>query len=104
MVRSPSRGIDIIMFFTLHEFDKITILIDNGIEKSRKIIHMSTSLLCQQKKQGFSCSTRLFRKQLCLVFSRKVEKSWKLVLQNDEFPEAFSQLGIFNLVTDEVIV
>ena len=62
MVRSPSRGIDIIMFFTLHEFDKITILIDNGIEKSRKIIHMSTSLLCQQKKQGFSCSTRLFRK------------------------------------------
>ena len=27
---------------------------------------------------------------------------WKLVLQNNEFPEAFSQLGLFNLVTDEV--
>ena len=54
MMRSPSGGIDIIVFFTLHEFDGITILIDNGVEKSRKIMHMSTSLLCQQKRKALA--------------------------------------------------
>ena len=33
MIRSPSGGIDIIVFFTLHEFDGITILIDNDVGK-----------------------------------------------------------------------
>ena len=40
MIRSPSGGIDIIVFFTLHEFDGITILIDNGVGKIRIITHM----------------------------------------------------------------
>ena len=40
MIRSPSGGIDIIVFFTLDEFDGITILIDNGVGKSRIITHM----------------------------------------------------------------
>ena len=49
MIRSPSGNIDIIMLFIYHEFDGITILIGNGVGKSRKIIDMSTSLLYQQK-------------------------------------------------------
>ena len=48
MIRSPSGDIDIIMLFIDHEFDEITILIGNGVGKSRKIIGMSTSLFCQQ--------------------------------------------------------
>ena len=48
MIRSPSGDIDIIMLFIDHEFDEITILIGNGVGKSRKIIGMSTCLFCQQ--------------------------------------------------------
>ena len=48
MIRSTSGDIDIIMLFIHHEFDGITILIGNGVGKSRKIIDMS-SLFCQQK-------------------------------------------------------
>ena len=54
LMRSPSGDIDIIVFFTLHKFDRITILIDNGVGKSRKIMHMSTSLLCQQKRKALA--------------------------------------------------
>ena len=36
-------------------------------------------------------------------FFRKGKKfMWKLVLENDEFLDAFSHLGLFNSVTDEV--
>ena len=37
-------------------------------------------------------------------FWKGKEVTWKLVLQNDKFLYAFYQLGLFNLVTDEVIV
>lgn len=36
-IRSPSEDIDIIMLFLFHEFDGISILIDNGVGKSRKL-------------------------------------------------------------------
>ena len=54
MIRSPSGDIDIIVLFTHHEFDGITILIGNGVGKSRKNIDMSTSLFCQQKFNVFA--------------------------------------------------
>ena len=38
MIRSPSGDIDTIVLFTHDEFDGITILIVNGVGKSRKII------------------------------------------------------------------
>ena len=44
MIRSPSGDIDIIMLIILHEFDEITILIDSGVGKRRKIIDMLTFL------------------------------------------------------------
>ena len=59
MIRSPSGEIGIVVLFIIHEFDGITILIDNGVRKSRKIIDLSTSLF--NKNKCFSCSTRLFR-------------------------------------------
>ena len=52
MIRSPSGDIDIIVLFILHEFDGITILIDNGVGKSKKIIDTLTSLLCQPKRKA----------------------------------------------------
>ena len=53
MIRSPSGDIDIIVLLILHEFDLITILIDNDVGKSRNI-DMSTSLLCQQKRKALA--------------------------------------------------
>ena len=55
MIRSPSGDIGIIALFKHKEFDGITILIGNGIGKSRKIIDMSTSL--PTKIECLSCST-----------------------------------------------
>ena len=49
MIRSPPRDIDVIVLIILPEFDRITILIGNGVGKSRKTVDMSTSLLSQQK-------------------------------------------------------
>ena len=44
-----------------------------------------------------------FQETVVSSFFRKSKKvMWKLVLQNDKFPEALSELGRFNLVTDEV--
>ena len=37
-VRSPSGDIDIPVFFVLHQFEDITVLIYNGVRKNRKII------------------------------------------------------------------
>ena len=54
MIRSSSRGIDIIVLILVYEFDRITILIDNGVGKSRKIADMSTSLLSQQKRKALA--------------------------------------------------
>ena len=40
---------------------------------------------------------------MCLTFFQKGKKvMWKLELQNDKFLDAFSHLGLFNLVTDEI--
>ena len=103
MIRSPSGDIDIIVLFILHEFDGITILIDNGVGKSRKIIDMSTSLLCQQKRKALAAVHAFSGNDYVSSFFRKGKKvMWKLVLQNDKFLDAFSQLGLFNSVTDEV--
>ena len=52
MIRSPSGDIDTIVLFILHEFDGITILIDNGVGKSKKNIDMLTSLLFQPKRKA----------------------------------------------------
>ena len=51
MIKSHSRDIDKIVLIVLPEFDRITILINNDIWKSRKIIDMSTTLLSQEKHQ-----------------------------------------------------
>ena len=102
MIRSPSGDIDIILFI-LHEFDRITILIDNDVGKSRKIIDMSTSLLCQQKQKALA-AVHVFSENdyVSSFFWEGKNAMWKLVLQNDKFLDAFSQLGFFNSVNDEV--
>ena len=38
MLRSPSGDIDITVLLILHEFDRITVLIDNAVGKSRKFV------------------------------------------------------------------
>ena len=86
MIRSLSGDIDIIMLIILHKFDEITILIDNGVGKRRKIIDMLTSLSCQQKRKEIN---------ICLVFSGKRFVGLTND-KNDEFWDAFSQLGLFN--------
>ena len=91
MIRSPSRDIDIVVLFILHEFDGITILIDNGVRKRRKIINMSTSLLCQQKRKALAAVHAFSgNDNVCSIFWKGKIVMWKLVLQNDEFLDAFS--------------
>ena len=103
MIRSPSGDIEIIVLFILHGFDGITILIDNGVGKSRNITDMSTSLLCQQKRKALAAVHTFSGNDYASSFFRKDKKvMWKLVLQNDKFLDTFSQLGLFNSVTDEV--
>ena len=38
MLRSPSGDSDITVLLILHEFDRITVLIDNAVGKSRKFV------------------------------------------------------------------
>ena len=38
MARSPSGDINIRVLFLLHQFENINALVDNGVEKNRKII------------------------------------------------------------------
>ena len=88
MKRSPSGEIDIIMLIILNELDGITILIDNGAGKSRKIIDISTSLLCQQKRKTLAAVHTFSGNDYVSSFFQKVKKVMsKLVLQNDEFPD-----------------
>ena len=92
MIRSPSRDIDIIVLIILHEFDRNTILIDNGQGKSRKRIDMSTSLLSQQKHKALAAVHTFSGNDYVSSFFREGEKVMlKLILQNDKFLDAFSQ-------------
>ena len=86
MKRSPSGDIDIIMLIILNELDGITILIDKGAGKSRQIIDISTSLLCQQKCKTLAAVHAFSGNDYVPSFFQKVKKVMsKLVLQNDEF-------------------
>ena len=89
MIRSLSRDIEVIVLFILHEFDGVTILIDNGVGKSRKIKDMSTSLLCQQKCKA-AVHTFSGNDYVSSFFQKGKNVMWKLVLQNDKFLDAFS--------------
>ena len=78
MIISPSGDIDIIMLFTLHEFDEITILIDNGVGKSRKIIDMSTSLYANKKRKALAAVHTFSGNDYVSSFFQKGEKvMWK---------------------------
>ena len=100
MIRSPSVDIDIITLL-IHEFDGITILIDNGAGKSRKIMDMSTFLFCQQKCDVLAAVYAFSGNGVSSFFREGKKVVTKLVLQIDEFLDAFYQLGLFNLVTEE---
>ena len=93
------------MLIILPEFDRITIIIDNGVGKRRKVIDVSTSLLGQQKRKALAAVHTFSGNDYVSSFFRKGKKIMlKLMLQNDKYLDAFSQLGLLNLVTDEVIV
>ena len=77
MVRICSGDIDLIVFFILFEFNRITILIDNGVEKSREITDMSTSLLCQQKCKALAAVHVFWGNDYAPSFLQK-RVMWKL--------------------------
>ena len=69
----------------------------NGVGKSSKIIDMSTCLFCQQKYNVLAAVHAFSGNDNVPVFFGKVKNvMWKLVLQMDEFLDAYSQLGLFN--------
>ena len=52
MVRSPSADIDILTLFVSQNFGDITIYIDNGTGKNRKIINVSRLQNCRQERRA----------------------------------------------------
>ena len=103
MVRSSSGDIDILVLFLLHQFVNVTVLISNGVGKNRKIIDMSSSFLCESNRKALAGMHSFSENHDLSSFFRKGKKVvWKLVLQNKEFIETFSNLGLFTSVTEEV--
>ena len=61
------------------------------------------SPLCYQKCKALAAVYVFPENDYVSSFFWKGKKAmWKLVLQNDNFPDACPSLGIFNSVTDEV--
>ena len=94
MVRSPSADIDILTLFVSHNFGDITIYIDNGTGKNRKIINVTSSELSAREKialiglhtfSGNDYVSAFFRKGKCAF--------WKAMLKQSQFLEAFCHLG-----------
>ena len=103
MVRSPHGDIGILVLFLLHQFENITLLIDNGAGKNRKIIDISSSFLCENKRKAVVGMHSFSENDYLSSLSRKGKKVvWNLTLQSEEFMETFSNLGLFISVTEEV--
>ena len=103
MVRSPSADINILTFFVSHNFGDITIYIDNGTGKNRKIINVTSSELSAREKialiglhafSGNDYVSAFFRKGKCAF--------WKAMLKQSQFLEAFCHLGKELEVTNDL--
>ena len=103
MVRSPSGDIDILILFLSLQFENITVLIDNGIGKNRKIIDMSSSFLCESKRKAVAGMHSFSgNDNLSSFFCKGKKIVWTLILQNEAFIDTFSNLKLFPSVTEEV--
>ena len=103
MVRSPSADIDILTLFVSHNFGDITIYVDNGTGKNRKIINVTSSELSAREKialiglhafSGNDYVSAFFRKGKCAF--------WKAMLKQSQFLEAFCHLGKELEVTNDL--
>ena len=103
MVGSPLGDIDILVLFLLHQFENITVLIDNDVGKNKKIIDMSSTFLCGNKHKAVAGMHSFSGNDYLSSFFRKGKKVMcKLILQSEEFIETFSDLGLFTSMTEEV--
>lgn len=50
MVGSRTRDIDIFVLFLIYSFDKVIVLTDYGITKIKKIIDMTSSFCCENRR------------------------------------------------------
>ena len=103
MVRSSSADIDILTLFVSHNFGDITIYIDNGTGKNRKIINVTSSELSAREKialiglhafSGNDYVSAFFCKGKCAF--------WKAMLKQSQFLEAFCHLGKELEVTNDL--
>ena len=102
LIRSPSGDIDILVLFLLHQFKNKRVLIDNDTGKSRKIIDMSSTTLTQLKRQALAGIHAFSGNDYISAFFRKGKrKFWKLLMENEEFIQTFTNLGLFGHVMEE---
>ena len=104
MGRYPSKDIDILVLFLLHQFDE-KVFIDNGDGKNRKL---STSLLTPQQRQTQTLAgMHGFSGNDCVKFFLEKESKefglWYL-LESGKFLQTFSGFGLFGYTTDELII
>ena len=92
-----------IMLFTLHVFWR-----DNNVDiwrnrKSWQIIDNSTCLLREEKRKAWGAVHSFFGNDYSSSVFRKEKKVlWKLVLQSDEFVDAYSRFDLFDSVAEDV--
>ena len=73
------------------------------LEKAKKIIDMSSSVLCESKRKAVAgMHSFSWNNHLSIVYLQRKETCVETHLQNKEFIENFSNLGLFTSVTEEV--
>ena len=104
MVQSPSADVDILTLFVSHNFGDITIYIDNGTGKNRKIINVTFSELSAREKIALIGLHAFSRNDYVSAFFRKGKCAfWKAMLKQSQFLEALCHLGKELEVTNDLL-
>ena len=95
MVRSPSGDIDILTLFVAHDFRDTKVFIDNGTDKNRKIIEVTSSQLSAEEKKALIGVHAFSGNDYVSSFFRKGKSAfWNLALKKHEFLQLFGKLGL----------
>ena len=103
-VRSCSGDIDIPIILLANEHPDLHILIENGTGKGKKLLVLTKCELSLAQKQALLGIHAFTGNDYVSSFFRKGKvQCWKLIQENVEFLEIFSELGQVNDVSQSVI-
>ena len=103
-VLEEHQSISLETLFVAYQFDGITVLIDNGVGKERKIYDMSSSgLTIQQQKALIGLHAFTGNDYVSCFFRKGKKMCWKTMKQRLEFKTTFAALGDEAELSQEVI-